>query len=196
MDESGELTAQVGEAEKIRKWPQCMGSFVRYHPVTVTSICLGNIFFVRFQALTAASMKLRIVFWDVLPCKIIVDRRFRGTCCLHHQGWHPWSLMMEVASTYETSVDNYFTRQYIPEDNSELFFSFSTPMWIGGVCTWLSRLLWLSGLNGPEYFDVHIASAYTYTVETRRKIDNNFPPFRSWIGRLVVPLKHCLYLPR
>jgi hypothetical protein len=27
-----------------------------------------------------------IVFWDVLPCKIIVDRRFRGTYCLHHQG--------------------------------------------------------------------------------------------------------------
>jgi hypothetical protein len=23
-------------------------------------------------------MKFRIVFWDVLPCKIIVDRRFRG----------------------------------------------------------------------------------------------------------------------
>jgi hypothetical protein len=32
----------------------------------------------------------RIVFWDVLPCKIIVDRRFRGTCCLHHQGSHPY----------------------------------------------------------------------------------------------------------
>jgi hypothetical protein len=44
--------------------------------------------FVRFQVLTAASMKLRIVFWDVLPCKIIVD-------------------------------DRYFTRQYIPEYNSE-----------------------------------------------------------------------------
>jgi hypothetical protein len=41
---------------------------------------------VRFQVLTAASMKFRIVFWDVLPCKIIVDRRFRGMCCLHHQG--------------------------------------------------------------------------------------------------------------
>jgi hypothetical protein len=37
--------------------------------------------FVSFQVLTAASMKFRIVFWDVLPCKIIVDRRFRGTCC-------------------------------------------------------------------------------------------------------------------
>jgi hypothetical protein len=33
---------------------------------------------VRFQVLTAASMMFRIVFWDVLPCKMIVDRRFRG----------------------------------------------------------------------------------------------------------------------
>jgi hypothetical protein len=28
----------------------------------------------------------RIVFWDVLPCKIIVNQRFRGAYCLHHQG--------------------------------------------------------------------------------------------------------------
>jgi hypothetical protein len=28
--------------------------------------------------------------------------------------------MMEAARTSETSVDNYFTWQYIPEDNSEL----------------------------------------------------------------------------
>jgi hypothetical protein len=37
---------------------------------------------VRFQVLTAASMMFRIVFWDVLPCKIIVDQRFRGAYCL------------------------------------------------------------------------------------------------------------------
>jgi hypothetical protein len=30
------------------------------------------------------------------------------------------ALMMEKARTSETSVDNYFTRQYIPEDKSEL----------------------------------------------------------------------------
>jgi hypothetical protein len=30
------------------------------------------------------------------------------------------ALMMEEARTSETSVDNYFTRQYIPEDKSEL----------------------------------------------------------------------------
>jgi hypothetical protein len=32
-----------------------------------------------------------------MPCKII-------------------ALMMEAARTFETSVDNYFTRQYIPEE--------------------------------------------------------------------------------
>jgi hypothetical protein len=53
--------------------------------------------YVRFQILSAASMKFRIVFWDVLPCKIIVDRRFIGRCCLHHQG----SLIPDdVGSTY------------------------------------------------------------------------------------------------
>jgi hypothetical protein len=35
----------------------------------------------------------RVVFWDIL--------------------------MMEAVRTSETSVDNHFTRQYIPEDNSE-----------------------------------------------------------------------------
>jgi hypothetical protein len=29
-------------------------------------------------------------------------------------------LMIETAHTSETSVDNYFTRQYIPDDKSEL----------------------------------------------------------------------------
>jgi hypothetical protein len=33
------------------------------------------------------------------------------------------SLMMEAARTSETSVDNHFTRQYNPEDSSELFIN-------------------------------------------------------------------------
>jgi hypothetical protein len=57
----------------------------------------------------------RTVFWDILPCKMIVDRRFRGTYCLHHHS----SLMMEAVRTSETSLNNHFTRQYIPEDSSE-----------------------------------------------------------------------------
>jgi hypothetical protein len=43
---------------------------------------------VRFQVLTAASMMFRVVFWDILPCKMIVDRRFGGSYCLivHSEG--------------------------------------------------------------------------------------------------------------
>jgi hypothetical protein len=36
----------------------------------------------RFQVLMAASMMFSVVFWDVLPCKMIVDRRFRGAYSL------------------------------------------------------------------------------------------------------------------
>jgi hypothetical protein len=39
-----------------------------------------------FQVLTAASMMFRAVFWVVLLCKMIVDRRYRGAYCLHHEG--------------------------------------------------------------------------------------------------------------
>jgi hypothetical protein len=55
---------------------------------------------VRFQVLTAASMMFRVVFWDILPCKMIFDRRFRGAYCLHHQGW--WtSLNISQSWQYE-----------------------------------------------------------------------------------------------
>jgi hypothetical protein len=41
---------------------------------------------VRFQVLTAASMKFR-VFWDVAPCSHVeVYWSFRGAYCIHHQG--------------------------------------------------------------------------------------------------------------
>jgi hypothetical protein len=43
-------------------------------------------------------MKFR-VFWYVAPCNHVeVVRRFRGACCLHHQG-----LMIETVRTSETS---------------------------------------------------------------------------------------------
>jgi hypothetical protein len=61
----------------------------------------------------------RAVFWVILPCKMMVDRRFRGAYCLHHQGWVYSSLMMDAVRTSETSVDHHFTRQYNPEDSSE-----------------------------------------------------------------------------
>jgi hypothetical protein len=41
-----------------------------------------------------------------------------------------WGVMMEAARTSETSVDNYFTRQYIPEDKSELQYVLRPAVWI------------------------------------------------------------------
>jgi hypothetical protein len=40
---------------------------------------------VRFEVLTAASMKMS-AFWDVAPCRLLeVDRHFRGAYYLHHR---------------------------------------------------------------------------------------------------------------
>jgi hypothetical protein len=60
--------------------------------------------FVRYQVLVMASIKCR-VFWVMAPCSHDeVDRRFRGTYCLHHQGDEGITLMMEAVCTSETSV--------------------------------------------------------------------------------------------
>jgi hypothetical protein len=59
-------------------------------------------------------MKFRFVFWDVLPCKKL------STDVSEVRAATNIALMIESARTSETSVDNYFTRRYIPEDKSEL----------------------------------------------------------------------------
>jgi hypothetical protein len=42
---------------------------------------------VRFQILTAASMKMTVIFWVVVPCSLVeVYRHSLHACCLHHQG--------------------------------------------------------------------------------------------------------------
>jgi hypothetical protein len=53
---------------------------------------------VGLEVLTAASMQMA-VFWIVAPCSLVeVYQRFRGTCCLHHQGTHssPWWWRQQV----------------------------------------------------------------------------------------------------
>jgi hypothetical protein len=63
------------------------------------------------------------VFWIVAPCILVeVYQRFRGPCCLHHQGDESLmmtiNLMMEAERTSETLVNFYQTTQrYNPEDS-------------------------------------------------------------------------------
>jgi hypothetical protein len=72
-----------------------------------------EILLVRFQYLTAASMKVTF-FWDIAPCALVlVDQCFGGNYC-HHQ----IALIMETVSTYETSVNFYdSTGRNIPESS-------------------------------------------------------------------------------
>jgi hypothetical protein len=46
------------------------------------------------------------VFWVAAPCSNVYQH-FRGACCFHHQG--DSTVMMETASTCETSVNFYQT---------------------------------------------------------------------------------------
>jgi hypothetical protein len=41
--------------------------------------------YVRFEVFMVVTTK-NAVFWDVVPCRFIINRCFRGMCCLHHQG--------------------------------------------------------------------------------------------------------------
>jgi hypothetical protein len=72
---------------------------------------------VRFQVLTAASMKMA-VFWVVVPCNLVeVYRRFGNAYCLI-------ALMMEAASNCEKSVNFYqTTRRKISEDSHLLILN-------------------------------------------------------------------------
>jgi hypothetical protein len=72
----------------------------KFKCVHIRNVCNGPITRPVESHRASNCVKFRFVFWVILPCKIIVDRRFIGTCCLHHQG-------------DESS-------QYIPEDKSEL----------------------------------------------------------------------------
>jgi hypothetical protein len=48
--------------------------------------------------------------WDIAPCSLVVDQRFRGACCLHYPG------DVEAVLTSETSVySNETIRRSIPE---------------------------------------------------------------------------------
>jgi hypothetical protein len=68
---------------------------------------------VGFEVLTTVSTKMA-VFWVVAPCSLVeIYQRFRGPCCLHHQG----ALMMEAARTSETFVTYETTWNYNPEDS-------------------------------------------------------------------------------
>jgi hypothetical protein len=89
------------------------------HMKSTNTLCWQNAEWLRFQVLTAASMKMT-VFGDIAPCSLVdVHRRFRSVYCLHHHGDEQLiALMMEAVSSSETQINLYQAeRRNIPEDS-------------------------------------------------------------------------------
>jgi hypothetical protein len=59
-----------------------VSSFVQRDLVTDFEIQTS---WIGFEILTAVGTKMA-VFWVVAPCSLVGYQRFRGPCCLHHQG--------------------------------------------------------------------------------------------------------------
>jgi hypothetical protein len=78
-----------------------------------------SVYVVGLEVLAAVSTKMAVI-WVVAPCSLVeVYQRFRGPCCLHHQG----ALMMQAAKTSETLVNFYQTsRCYNPEDSHRCIY--------------------------------------------------------------------------
>jgi hypothetical protein len=74
---SDHYTVTVSDLLCVRNWfliiPDSSTRVIWQLPAETSSSEVGKMF--------------RAVFWVILPCKMIVDRRFRGAYCLHHQGW-------------------------------------------------------------------------------------------------------------
>jgi hypothetical protein len=67
---------------------------------------------VGFEVFMAASMNMAVI-WVVAPCSLVeVYRRFRGACCLHHQGvtlimeapLNRWYARLHGATTQKTAI--------------------------------------------------------------------------------------------
>jgi hypothetical protein len=91
-------------------------SFLRvsYHDAATDSdpTRVTNTNHVGFEVLTAASVKMA-VFRVVAPCSLLdVYRRFRGACCLHHQGskdlWNIGKLLPDYSALQPRKQPSYY----------------------------------------------------------------------------------------
>jgi hypothetical protein len=49
-------------------------------------VCITDHYTVPGELSCSHGREYEYVFWDVAPCNVVeIYRRFRGTCCLHHQ---------------------------------------------------------------------------------------------------------------
>jgi hypothetical protein len=121
---------------------------------------------VKFRVFTAASMKMA-VFWVVAPCSLVeVYWRFRGSCCLHHQGTH--------RSDVGKILPDYMAQQPRRQPSSDSPKVCDDGWFITGELCWSLSIFW--GL-----FDIHDVSGVYST-----------PVFR-WLVVMILTLLYYYY---
>jgi hypothetical protein len=86
----------------------------------------ANVHWIPYNIMPMQAMPILTEFHTTLcqcrPCQFPLNSIQHYANAGHaNSHWIPYNIMpMQAERTSETSVDNYFTRQYIPEDKSEL----------------------------------------------------------------------------
>jgi hypothetical protein len=101
---------------------------------------------------TVLEVMFKAVFWVVLPCKMIVDRRFRGTCCLHHQGW--MTIILHSSTTQKTALNGMYI-VFLLNRPTNLLMLYDVVCWNGKMATPVGFL----------FSDVILFSWYCYIYE-------------------------------
>jgi hypothetical protein len=86
------------------------------------------------------SLMFTVVFWDILPCKMIVDRRFRGVYCLHHPWWAVYPRRQLWTSSLKYVMIRNFTSFTIASHCHKLWASYFVLKFCSFVIvTWLLK---------------------------------------------------------
>jgi hypothetical protein len=91
----------------VYSWPEYFILNTKLSDWILSWLHWGNIqtflYWVGFEVLTAVSMKMA-VFWVVAPWSLVeVYQRFRGPCCLHHQG-DEVATRLHGATTHKSAI--------------------------------------------------------------------------------------------
>jgi hypothetical protein len=99
----------------------------RPHPSSCNQPTILNTWLhVRFQVLTAASMKMSVFWDDALRSLVETEQRFRGAYCLHHPWWWVIHRPDDGGSKLLWNVGQYlpeYTAQHPTRKTSSMFVS-------------------------------------------------------------------------
>jgi hypothetical protein len=92
-----------------------LNTFLNLEKLIDIFLCYHSMCF-EFVPLTLFISKM-VVVWDVAPCSLVeVHQRFRGPCCLHHQGNESPCSLIEVYQHFRGPCCLHHQPTHFPDD--------------------------------------------------------------------------------